>query len=53
MVPVDNVKIKMQISGDVAGMRTREVTKHLLRGGGWRVFTKGLAATFSGYFIQG
>ena len=53
LVPVDNVKTKMQISGDLIGMKTRQVTRQLLLGNGWKGFTKGLTATFTGYFMQG
>ena len=53
MVPIDNIKTKMQVSGELVGMKTREVTKQLLQRNGWKIFSKGLAATFSGYFMQG
>ena len=53
MVPIDNIKTKMQVSGELVGMKTRDVTKQLLKRNGWKIFSKGLAATFSGYFMQG
>ena len=43
MVPIDNLKTKMQVSDVLASMRTREALSHLVKVDGWKALTKGLS----------
>ena len=41
MIPVDNLKTKMQVSEALKNMRTHEALTHLLKVDGWKTLTKG------------
>ena len=41
MIPIDNLKTKMQVSEALSNMRSREAFFHLLKTDGWGALTKG------------
>lgn len=53
MCPLDVVKTKLQTDPHLSGKSIKEAVKIIIKSDGIRVLCSGLAATFSGYFLQG
>jgi solute carrier family 25 phosphate transporter 3 len=53
VVPLDVIKTKIQVEPAMSGKSVGYVFTSLIKGGGKSVLLQGLAATFSGYFMQG
>lgn len=53
VVPLDVVKTRMQTDPKLAGMNTAKAFKEVVKSGGRKILLQGLAATSSGYFMQG
>ena len=53
VVPIDVVKTRMQTDPTLAGKSTLAAGQAVVRSGGRKVLLQGLAATFSGYWLQG
>jgi solute carrier family 25 phosphate transporter 3 len=51
--PLDVVKTKLQTDPHLSGKSIKEAIKIIVKSDGIRVLCSGLAATFSGYFLQG